>query len=178
MRMIRRSLAVLTAFVASAAIQSCVDAAGPSVIAPDVHSSAVPPATPQWFGLNFLSCTPMDADSVTQSVGSSGGTINVGPHQLIIPADALDSTVSITAVAPSDTINRLRLYPEGLEFEKKVSLKMSYANCAGISWLIPKRVTYVNSLLEILDVLLSFDSWWTETVTGKTDHFSDYVVAW
>jgi len=61
----------------------------------------------------LLSCSVLAADSVTQVVGPDGGTITVGPHTFVIPAGALDDTVSITAVAPSDTVRRVSFQPEG-----------------------------------------------------------------
>jgi len=133
---------------------------------------------PSLLGLTLLSCTPMSADTTVQAVGPEGGTIDVGPHSLIIPAGALDSTVTITAIAPSDTINRVHFEPEGLEFDHKASLVMSYANCDGLGAFFLKRVAYVSPGLDLLDILPSIDNWFNQKTTGKLEHFSDYVVAW
>lgn len=126
--------------------------------------------------IHLLQCTPLTADSVSQAIGPAGGTLMVGPHTLEVPAGALDSTVTITAVAPSDTINRVRFGPEGLAFAVPARLSMSYANCASLP--LPKRVAYVDVNLDILQVLLSFDLWWTGRVKTYLDHFSNYAVAW
>src|SRR5437870_12674495 len=56
---------------------------------------------------SLLVCSPLSADSATQVIGATGGAIQVGPHTLTIPAGALGDTVTITAVAPSDTVNRV-----------------------------------------------------------------------
>src|SRR5206468_12137398 len=63
---------------------------------------------------SLLTCSPLAADSATQTIGDSGGTIYVGPHTLTIPPGALNDTVTITAVAPADTVNRVQFQPQGL----------------------------------------------------------------
>lgn len=126
----------------------------------------------------LLQCTPLPYDSVTQTIGPEGGTIQVGPHSLEIPAGALDTAVTITAVAPSDTVNRIQFQPEGLTFGQYASLTMSYANCDLLGIWLPKRVAYVTPDLLILDYVPSLDSADSQTVRGKLQHFSDYAVAW
>lgn len=126
----------------------------------------------------LLSCTPLAADSITQVIGPAGGMIQVGPHKLTVPAGALDSAVSITAVAPSGTVNRIVFQPTGLVFGRAVWLTMSYANCNTLGSMLPKRVAYVDDLLTILYYLRSFDNFSSQTVTARVRHFSDYAVAW
>ena len=127
----------------------------------------------------LLQCTPLPADSVTQTIGPWGGTIEVGPHRLWVPAGALSAPVSITAVAPSDTVNQVRFTPEGLVFENDAWLTMSYANCGLLSALIPKQIVHSTpDLLEVLEILQSFDNSFTRRVTGRLEHFSTYAVAW
>lgn len=126
----------------------------------------------------LLSCSPLPYDSVTQTVGSAGGTIVVGAHSLSIPAGALDSAVAITAVAPSDTVNRVIFEPSGLVFQQPASLTMSYANCNLLGSSLPKNIAYVDGALDILYYLLSVDDPSTRTVTGRLEHFSEYAIAW
>jgi hypothetical protein len=126
----------------------------------------------------LLQCTPLPADSVSQLVGPDGGTIVVGPHSLVIPAGALADTVTITAVAPSDTVNRVHFEPTGLAFQQSASLNMSYANCNLLGLLLPKRIAYIDDGLNILYYLLSVDHFLTRSVSGRLDHFSEYAVAW
>lgn len=102
----------------------------------------------------------------------------VGAHRLVVPAGALDSVVLITAVAPSDTVNRVQFQPDGLVFHQAALLSMSYANCNLLGSLLPKRIAYVNDALDILYHLLSVDHLLTQTVTGRVDHFSEYAIAW
>lgn len=126
----------------------------------------------------LLQCTPLPYDSVTQTIGPEGGTILVGPHAFTVPEGALDTAVTITAVTPSDTINRIQFQPEGLVFNGYTTLGMSYANCDLLGSLLPKRVAYVSADLTILDYLPSLDNVLTQTVRGKVQHFSEYALAW
>jgi hypothetical protein len=125
----------------------------------------------------LLQCEPLPYDSVTQTVGPEGGVILIGPHSLTIPAGALDSDVTITAVTPPDTVNRIQFQPEGLVFNGFTDLRMSYTNCSLLSQL-PKRIAYTTPDLLILDYLPSLDNVLTQTVRGKLLHFSDYAIAW
>ena len=109
---------------------------------------------------------------------SAGGTLQVGPHLLWVPPGALDRNVTITATAPSSSTRSVEFSPEGLQFEESAWLTMSYSGCDLLGTLLPKRIAYTDDLLSILYYLLSFDSIWTRTVTGKVDHFSKYAVAW
>src|SRR2546427_3631865 len=61
----------------------------------------------------LLRCTPMPTATATQTVGSAGGVIRIGPHALSIPAGALDAPGTITATAPSDNMKRARFPPQG-----------------------------------------------------------------
>lgn len=126
----------------------------------------------------LLGCSPLAYDSVTQTVGPDGGTIAVGVHSLSIPAGALDSAVTITAVAPSDTVRRVVFEPSGLVFQQPASLRMSYAGCNLLGLTLPKSIAYVDGSLNILYYLLSVDNLLTQTVTGRLDHFSEYAIAW
>jgi hypothetical protein len=77
----------------------------------------------------LVHCTPLPYDSVTKTIGPEGDTIQVGLHTLRVPPGALGQPVSITAVAPTDSLNRVDFQPEGLVFQQPASLVMSYANC-------------------------------------------------
>jgi hypothetical protein len=128
--------------------------------------------------LSLLQCTPLAADSATQTIGPWGGVLQVGPHLLIVPAGALATPVTITAVMPSDSVNRIEFQPEGLTFAQPAYLRLSYANCSGLGAWLPKQVVYTNDALEILESVLSFDNPWTKSVTGQIRHFSNYAIAW
>ena len=95
-----------------------------------------------------------------------------------MPAGALDHNVTITAYAPSGTVNQVNFGPQGLQFDRSASLTMSYANCSLVGYLLPKHIAYVDHDLNILYLLQSVDNLLTQKVTGKVDHFSDYALAW
>lgn len=125
----------------------------------------------------LLPCSPLPYDSVTLTIDSLGGTIQVGPHTLSIPPGALGAPVAISAVAPSETVNRVTFQPDGLVFQQPASLTMSYANCdvSGGEG-TPVRIAQITDALEILGYLESAaDPPW---VIGRLDHFSGYAVAW
>jgi len=115
---------------------------------------------------------------VSQTIGPLGGVLLIGPHRLSIPSGALDTSVTITAVAPADSVNRVHFTPQGLTFRVPASLTMSYANCDGFATFVPKQIAYTGDGLAILELVPSFDSFWARAVTGLLRHFSDYAIAW
>jgi hypothetical protein len=128
--------------------------------------------------VGLLSCSPMAAASASASIGPTGGSILVGPHRLDIPAGALPHPVVISASAPSDRVNRVELLPHGLQFNVPVKLTMSYANCNVLGSTLPKRIAYIDSNLNILELLVSVDDFANKKVSTRLEHFSEYAVAW
>jgi hypothetical protein len=126
----------------------------------------------------LVGCSPLAATAVTQTIGPAGGTLQVGPHTLSVPAGALDAAVSITAVAPADTVNRIQLQPEGLTFAEPASLTMSYANCDVLALALRPQIVYTTDLLQILEYLHSVGDPLSQTVTAPLQHFSSYAIAW
>jgi hypothetical protein len=159
-----------------AAVAGCGDASRQSPLEPQ----ATPPADFSLGSLvgGLLSCAPLPYDSVSQAIGPQGGLIRVGGHSLYVPPGSLDSTVTITAVAPSGNVRMVRFGPEGLQFANGAVVTLSYENCSLVSRLIPKRVAYIDGSQNVLSVLLSFDNIWGQSVSGHLKHFSDYAVAW
>ena len=127
----------------------------------------------------LLQCSDLPYASDTETIGPAGGRLTAGPHTLSIPAGALREPTAITMTAPTGRgVNIVHFEPEGLEFERGASLTMSYANCNLLGRLLPKRIAYTTPNLNILYYLLSLDNIFAKRVTGRVDHFSDYVVAW
>src|SRR6266540_2646577 len=60
----------------------------------------------------LLACAPLAADSVTEVIGPAGGALVAGGHVLFVDSLALTSPVSITMVAPSQSVNVVRFRPE------------------------------------------------------------------
>lgn len=130
-------------------------------------------------GLGLLHCSDLPAASATRTIGAAGGTIQVGPHTLRVPAGSLSAPVAITGeVLTGYGVNVVRFRPAGLQFQRAASLTMSYANCNLLGLLLPKQIAYVGDNLNILSYLLSIDNLLASKVTGKVNHFSNYAVAW
>jgi hypothetical protein len=157
---------------AGAVLLSC---AAPGPTAPERPFSP-PLASSSSSSGSLLACSPMAYDSVTQWIGPWGGQIRVSRHVLSIPAGALTGWVSITLVAPSDTVNRIEARPEGLTFRQAAALTLSYANCKVTS--AQKQVVYVSDSLGIIGYQPSWDDANGKRVTGALDHFSEYAIAW
>ncbi len=124
----------------------------------------------------LLQCSPLAYDSVTAVIGPGGGNIRVSKHVLSIPGGALTQSVSITVIAPSDTMNRIQFQPEGLTFKKPLQLTMSYANC-NINPSAALRIAYLDASGAIVEYVPSTDDLIGKKVTGWIAHFSDYAVA-
>ena len=158
---------------------ACTDRA--AISAPEL---APPPAQASLVGgllgaVGLLQCSDLPYASATQTIGSAGGTLRVGPHTLTVPTGALASPVAITgALVTGRGVNAVRFQPDGLRFQRSASLTMSYANCSAIGSLFPKRVAYTTDLLLILEYLPSVDDLSGQSVTGQVQHFSDYAIAW
>jgi len=127
----------------------------------------------------LLKCSNLPYASSTKTIGAPGGTISAGPHTLVIPPGALLNPTTITMTAPTGLgVNAVKFQPEGLRFTVPAALTMSYANCSLLGKLLPKRIAYTDDNLNIISYLLSLDNLLSKYVTGKVNHFSDYVIAW
>lgn len=168
-----RLLAVLLA--ACLGVTSCGEPpAAPTVPAPQAGlvGSLLQP-------VGLLKCSQLAFDTETRTIGPAGGIISAGPHTLMIPAGALKQPTEITmSIRTNGEVNGVHFEPEGLQFERSAALTMSYSNCDLLGRILPKRIAYTTDALDVITYLLSFDNLWGKRVTGKLDHFSDYVVAW
>jgi len=127
----------------------------------------------------LLKCSSLPYAQSAATIGPSGGTISAGPHTLVIPPGALLSPTNITMTVPTGLgVNAVKFQPEGLRFLSPAVLSMSYSNCSLLGYVLPKRIAYTDDNLHILSYLLSLDNLLSNRVTGKVNHFSDYVVAW
>ena len=127
----------------------------------------------------LVKCSALPYASSTATIGPAGGTISAGPHKLVIPPGALAQVTTITMTAPSGLgVNAVKFQPEGLQFAVPAVLTMSYANCGVVGVLLPKHIAYTDDNLNILYYVLSLNNILSTGVTGKVNHFSDYVVAW
>ena len=185
---VRRSLMPIALLLGVAAAEmNCSD---PSPLG--VESSTL--AARRVGGARLISCSLLAYDSVTQVVGPAGGVLVAGGHVLFVDSLALTSPVSITMVAPSQSVNVVRFRPEGLKFRNGVHgigalVATSVDNC-GVH---PNQVLQVVNVSESLDILgylqaptttdslvvikykTYLGSLW---VGGLLKHFSNYAVAW
>ncbi len=173
---------------ASAAASSCSD---PSLVG---VTTAPMLAAQKVGGGRLLSCPPASYDSVTQVIGPAGGLLVVGGHVLVVDSLALTSPVSITAVAPSQSVNLVRFRPEGLKFKPGVHgigalVATNLDNC-GVHPNQVLQIVHVDDSLSILGYLQSPTSTDSAVVVkyktylgslwvgGLLHHFSNYAVAW
>jgi hypothetical protein len=175
---------------ATAAALGCQD---PSPVAVDLQMPpllAARPTQPPPTGTNSgLVVCPQAYDSATKVIGPKGDTLQVGPHILFVDALALTDTVRITAVAPADTIRRVRLEPDGLVFQTGLRgvpavLYTSYEDC-GLPTSDTPRIAQVSDSLSILGYLEPYVQTkkvpWSQAnqfVAGVLSHFSNYAIAW
>src|SRR3989454_9044442 len=129
-------------------------------------------------------------DSVTQVIGPLGGLIAVGHHFLWVDSLALGGAVSITAVAPADTVRWVRFQPDGLVFQTNTRTgypAVIYTDYTGCS--VPTgstvQIAQVNDALAVLGYLQTYVKFnkhpWsqgTQYVAAVLLHFSNYAVAW
>jgi hypothetical protein len=179
-----RTLALSAVLIATSA--SCFSDMGPTGIStPDVpktNESLLSPilgVTSNLVGTLFQ-CTPQPFAADTEVIGPAGGVITMGKHTLVIPAGAVSSPVRIIGSAPVGNVVSVQFQPEGLQFNPNhlPKLTLDYSACPLVPVLLPKRIAYTDSKLNILSYLLSIDNLLTRRVTGQVHHFSRYAIAW
>jgi hypothetical protein len=127
--------------------------------------------------LDPLVC-PTDASyTASKKIGPWGGTLRFGPHTLTVPAGALSADTWITATAPKGSYAEVQFQPHGLKFKRDVSVTISYAQCGLLNFRRPPVMVYTDDNRTILEILESTLNRRNETITGKTDHFSSYILA-
>ena len=147
---------------------------------------------------SFVKCSPVAYDSVSRVIGPAGGWFVVGANVLWVDSLALSAPVTITAVAPSDTVRRVRLRPDGLVFKTGAHglgavVATNLYNCKLRHNSLPRiaNVTDALAIVEYLEspsavvdslIIMRFrvDSggWTPYWAFGALRHFSNYAVAW
>src|SRR5260370_29874411 len=156
------------------------------------YSKARPTSSSYKTGLVVCSQT---SDSVTKVIGPKGDTLRVGNHILWVDSLVLSVPVTMTAVAPTDTVRRVRFQPDGLQFPPS-SVDQSYGLSAGAllytnykDCALPTGVTLkIAQVSDSLSILGYLQTWsqvkknaWSQAqqyVIGQLPHFSNYAVAW
>jgi hypothetical protein len=184
---VRRSLITLALLAgATASVLGCGDVS-PVGLDPQAPTLQSQDRWATWSTPGLVSCA-QDYDSVTKVIGPAGGLIAVGPHYLWVDSMALSDTVSITAVAPADTVRWVRFEPNGLQFRtngagRSAVLYTSYNDCVA-PWTDGLRIAQVTGSLHILSYLEPYQIRWNRWnrenryVAGVLHHFSQYAVSW
>jgi hypothetical protein len=116
------------------------------------------------------------SDSAAASIGVSGGVVNFGPHQLIIPAGALSAMTRIAARTYQDTL-AVDLEPHGLQFSVPATLVLSYKGC-DVSDEYATGILYTDTTFaHVLSIVPSEDHYKKWLVVGTINHFSVYASA-
>ncbi len=175
----RRSM-LLMLCAGALVVLSCADPSSPmapqaSVVRPFGGPAAATHASQKGRLTRLVQCEARATETAVATIGAAGGKIKVGRHVLDIPRGALQDRVTITAVAPSDTINLLQFQPEGLVFRKAATLTMDYSNCPERGAQHP-RIAQVDDGLGVIEYLLSTSD--SAKVTALLEYFSNYAVAW
>ncbi|MEO7963040.1 MAG: hypothetical protein ABIT38_03925 [Gemmatimonadaceae bacterium] len=127
--------------------------------------------------LELLRCEPLEYDQDAEVIGPEGGTLRIGPHQIVIPKGALTEEKLIVGEAPMGQLVEVDFGPHGLNFLSSAQLTLSYGHC-----LVPvdfnPRLAYVGSGLRILELPPSKDAKTEQKVVGFIDHFSSYMIAY
>ena len=125
---------------------------------------------------DLLRCEPEKREVTMKIIGPKGGKIDIGRHELIIPAGALSSERMIAATVLTGTVAQVEFQPHGLEFDRPVQLNMNYSHC-----IVPEgwqqSIVYLENGWKILESRPSFDDDDLREVSAWLDHFSGYAVA-
>ena len=167
-----------------------VDARGPALAASrgSPHDDADDADDADEEGDSLVSCRPLPYESVTQTIGPEGGVLEVRRNWLVVPRGALKEPVSITAVAPSDTLALVRFQPEGLRFLTTAYLVVAYDNCR-VTRTVTPRIAHVTDALNVIEFLPAVTASPADPrfkkvrndhqrIVGELQHFSNYAVAW
>jgi hypothetical protein len=125
----------------------------------------------------LMRCEPRDYESDAAIIGPNGGTLHVGPHELVIPKGALDHEELITAEAPTSSLVDVKFQPEGLQFSQDAQLKLSYKGCVRPTS-ADLFVAYLGQGNKILELPPSLDQKVDDDVEADIGHFSRYALAY
>lgn len=127
--------------------------------------------------LDLLRCEPLEYAADAEVIGPKGGSLNIGPHKLVVPAGALTEEQLIVGTSPMGSLVQVQFGPHGLQFLKSASLSLSYSHCLAPSN-FQFRLVYVDSGLRITELPPSKDRKGQDQVDGYIDHFSGYMIAY
>lgn len=168
-------LRVLALPAALLALGSCSDIVQPSGAEARLSHNSGP---------TLVEC-PTDVTRTTSTtIDLLGGTIELDGHRVVIPANAVLFPTEFTLTVPASKYVEIDVKANGAEhfqFEKPVSMTISYARCTRSNIdKIEKHnldIFYVDSSTKkILENMGGTQDTATRTVTTSTDHFSTYAI--
>ena len=127
--------------------------------------------------VQLMRCEPRDYSADAAIIGPNGGSLHVGPHELVIPKGALDHEELITAEAPTSSLVDVRFQPEGLQFSASAQLKLSYQGCVRPTS-ADLFVAYLSQGNQVLELPPSRDQKLDDDVEADIGHFSRYAIAY
>jgi hypothetical protein len=127
--------------------------------------------------VQLMRCEPRDYAADVAIIGPNGGTLHVGPHELVIPKGALNHEELITAEAPTSSLVDVRFQPEGLQFSADAQLKLSYKGCVRPTS-ADLFVAYLGQNNQVLELPPSRDQKVDDDVEADIGHFSRYAIAY
>ncbi len=125
---------------------------------------------------NARGCQTHVASTDSGVFGPQGGTLTFGTSLLIIPAGALQDTVTISATVPEGDASRVEFRPQGLQFMKPAGLLLDTSGCSYGDTVAPS-VVYLSESGAILETIPAvYDPHW-HTIAAPIQHFSGYAIA-
>ena len=168
----RRAVFAAVSLIAALACSVADPIAPASVFSPDAAS---PDRTAQLHP-TLVPCSATHALAASAVVGPQGGVLRFGASRLVVPAGALRSNVRITATPRGGPGGTIDFRPEGLRFQRPVTLVLSAASCSIPTAGVPE-IVYVGVHGRILETIgATYDRRWNEVV-GPIVHFSGYAIA-
>lgn len=127
--------------------------------------------------LDLLRCEPLEYAADAEVIGPKGGSLKIGPHELVIPEGALEEEQLIVGTSPMGELVQVNFGPHGLQFLHSAKLTLSYGHCY-IPPQLKLQLAYVDGSLRILELPPSKDKNGLKEVVGWIDHFSGYMIAY
>jgi hypothetical protein len=127
--------------------------------------------------VQLMRCEPRDYSADAAIIGPNGGTLHVGPHELVIPKGALDHEELIVAEAPTSSLVDVSFAPEGLQFQTPAQLTLSYKGCVRPTS-ADLLLAYLGQGNRILELPPSIDMRSDDEVEADIGHFSRYAIAY
>jgi len=122
----------------------------------------------------LVACEQREAVADSALIGPTGGTLRVGNNELVVPPGALLGTVMLRGEVPTDTVASIRLYPEGLTFNRAAGLVLDAQGCADPG--TAAKILYLDDAGSVLEEIDAYYTPWLKRVAAPITHFSRYAL--